>query len=209
MSGKLITFEGIEGAGKSTLIEYLKNYWHFLGDKLLFTREPGGTKIAESVRQILLVPVAEESLCERAELLLIFASRAQHLAQVIRPALAQGKWVICDRFVDASYAYQHFGRGICADVLVWLEQFVVHDLQPDYTFLLDLDPALGLERSKKRSGGHDRFEQENLEFFARVRAGYLTRVQQFPDRFKIIDATQPLELVQQQLSALLAQITYA
>lgn len=209
MLGKLITFEGIEGAGKSTLIEYLKSYWHFLGDKLLFTREPGGTKLSEAIRQILLVPVAAESLCERAELLLIFASRAQHITQVIRPALAQGKLVICDRFVDASYAYQHFGRGICADALVWLEQFVVNDLQPDYTFLLDLDPVLSMERSKKRNGGHDRFEQENLEFFARVRAGYLTRAQQDPARFKIIDASQSLSLVQQQLRAILAQIPYA
>jgi dTMP kinase len=203
MAAKLITIEGIEGAGKSTVIQYLQNYWQHLGSRLVITREPGGTKLAEAIRELLLQPQEKEQLCPKAELLLLFASRAQHMATVITPALAAGCWVICDRFIDASYAYQYFGRELNYAHVAFLEQLVLEGLQPNLTILLDLDPAIGLARARQRSQ-QDRFEQETLAFFTKVRYGYLQLAEQYPQRFRVIDASQPLAKVQEQLQQIIA-----
>ena len=161
------------------------------------TREPGGTPLAERVRELIVSPGAE-TVPPLAELLLIFAARALHIDGCIRPALAAGRWVLCDRFTDASYAYQGAGRGLGAAPVRWLEAQVQGELRPDLTLLLDADPTLGLARATKR-GAADRFEQEELEFFRRVRAGYLARVEEEPRRFRIVDASQSLEQVQIEL----------
>ena len=163
---------------------------------MIETREPGGTELGEILRNVLLSTELQPSVI--TELLLIFAARAQHLSEVIEPALAAGKWVLCDRFTDATYAYQGFGRGYdLADIEV-LERLVQGARQPDLTFLFDLDPSIGLERAKKRDT-LDRFEREQLEFFQRVREGYLSRAERDP-RFVVIDAAQPVAEVQKQLS---------
>ena len=185
--GKFITFEGIEGVGKTTQLEKLHE--RLAADdayEVTVTREPGGTALGESIRGILLDP-RHEGMAASAELLLMFAARAEHLANVIRPALAAGRWVICDRFTDASYAYQGGGRGLDDAVLGDLERFVHGDLQPDLTILLDLDVAIALSRVATR-GASDRFERERQAFFQRVRERYLARAASAPSRFVVIDA---------------------
>lgn len=204
-SGKLITIEGIEGAGKSTVVLFIQNYLLQQGKEVVVTREPGGTPVAEEIRQLVLNPDNKESIDPKAELLLMFAGRAQHLAHLILPELAKGKWVICDRFVDATYAYQSAGRGLAAKWVALLEEFVVGSLRPFRTILLDLDPALGLARSKRR-GPQDRFEQEKVAFFEKVRHSYLERAEQEKDRFRVIDASQSLVQVQEQVRKILEQL---
>ncbi|MDZ4730494.1 MAG: dTMP kinase [Xanthomonadales bacterium] len=188
MKGLFITFEGGEGAGKSTMIEKAREFFGAQGREVLLTREPGGTRLAERIRELVLGQEFSE-LCAETELLLVFAARAQHLAELIRPALNQGKVVLCDRFTDASWAYQGGGRGQPAEFIALLEQAVHGELQPDLTLLLDLPVTTGLTRMSTRDE-IDRIEQESSDFFERVRAAYLQRAQQFPQRFRIIDAAQ-------------------
>ncbi len=197
MSGKFITIEGSEGVGKSSNIAFIENYLRKLGKQVLLTREPGGTELGESIRSLLL-DAKNTAMCSDTELLLMFAARAQHLDEVIRPALAAGKWVICDRFTDATYAYQGGGRGIAEARIATLETWVQNTLQPDVTFLLDMPVAAGLERASKRSAP-DRFEQEKLAFFERVRAAYLARAKKYSGRFRVINAEPALETVQAQI----------
>ena len=189
-----ITLEGPEGAGKSTQMLALAEYLRAAGKSVIETREPGGTSLGEAIRHILLDP-AQTTLASDAELLLLFAARAQHLAELIRPALARGEWVLCDRFTDASYAYQGGGRGIPGSRIAVLEQWVQADLQPDLILVLDLPVELGLQRAGKR-GPADRFEREEQAFFERVRAAYLQRAANKPERYRIIDASAPLDEVQ-------------
>lgn len=205
MSGKLITIEGIEGAGKSTAISYIHDYLTKTEQDHVVTREPGGTKIAEEIRALLLNPDSEEIMDPKTELLLMFASRAQHLAQLILPALQQNKWVLCDRFTDATYAYQGAGRGLDMHLIALLEKWVVGELKPDLTILLDIDPVVGLSRSKQR-GPQDRFEKEKVAFFEKIRHAYLERAHAQKNRFYIIDAAQSLGEVQEQLRKALEKV---
>jgi dTMP kinase len=188
MKGLFITIEGGEGAGKSTMIEKAREYFQAQGREVLLTREPGGTPLAESIRELVLGKNFPE-LCAATELLLVFAARAQHIAELIRPALQHGKVVLCDRFTDASWAYQGGGRGQPAEFIAMLEHAVQGELQPDLTLLLDLPANAGLARMARR-GEADRIEQESLDFFERVRAMYLQRAQLFPQRFRVINAAQ-------------------
>ncbi len=195
--GRFITLEGGEGAGKSTALDYLCARLEQAGIRVLRTREPGGTAVGEKVRTLLLDP-DHSGMHADTELLLMFAARAQHLHEVILPALEHGEWVICDRFTDATYAYQGGGRGIDVRRIGLLEDWVQQGLQPDTTLLFDLPVAQGLERAGQR-GALDRFEQEQQDFFTRVRDAYLARAAQYPERFRIVDAGRELEAVQQQL----------
>ena len=200
--GQFITVEGIEGAGKTTLVTHLERAILATGRAVVSTREPGGTALGEEIRKILLGHTGS-GMSEEAELLLLFAARAEHLAQVVRPALAAGKSVICDRFTDATYAYQGGGRGLSEKRIAALETTVQGTLRPDCTFLLDLPVALGLARAKRRAV-LDRFERESIAFHERVRAAYLARAAAFPERFRIIDATLPLLEVEAALDRVLA-----
>jgi dTMP kinase len=197
--GKFITFEGTEGVGKTTNMDFVAQTLAARGIKLVRTREPGGTPMAERVRAILLDPQSE-TIDPEAELLLVFAARAQHLARVIRPALESGSWVLCDRFTDATYAYQGGGRGLPIARIAALEREVQGTLQPDLTIYLDLPIATGLARIDEAQ--RDRFEREQLAFFERVRLAYLDRAKQHP-RFSTIDAGRPLADVQQSIAAVL------
>ena len=200
LAGRFITIEGGEGAGKSTAQLRLKATLENRGISVVCTREPGGTPLAESIRQTLL-DVEGEAPVEMAELLLVFASRAQHLAKVIEPALAEGKWVICDRFTDATFAYQGAARGLPNELISTLEGLVQRGRQPDAVILMDLQPHIGMERAKSR-GVLDRFEQEQHHFYERVRSGYLARVEENPARYTVIDAEQELEFVYNELDKL-------
>lgn len=204
MTGLFITLEGPEGAGKSTNRDYLAQCLRDRGLDVVLTREPGGTPLAERIRDLLLTP-ADEPMSSDTELLLVFAARAQHLAQVIRPALARGAIVLCDRFTDATYAYQGGGRGQSVQRIEQLEYFVQGDMRPDLTLIFDLPVEVGLSRAAAR-GRLDRFEQEGLEFFEAVRSAYLDRARQAPQRYRVIDAGQPLSAVQQDLDALLPEL---
>ncbi|UQY35067.1 dTMP kinase [Pseudomonas fulva] len=204
MSGLFITLEGPEGAGKSTNREYLAARLREQGIDVLLTREPGGTPLAERVRELLLAP-SDETMASDTELLLVFAARAQHLAQVIVPALQRGAVVLCDRFTDATYAYQGGGRGLDVQRIAQLEDFVQGALRPDLTLVFDLPVAVGLSRAAAR-GRLDRFEQEGRAFFEAVRATYLQRAQAAPARYRIVDASQSLDAVQRDLDALLPQL---
>ncbi len=201
--GRFITLEGIEGAGKSSQIAPLAAYLCARGLEVVTTREPGGSPIGERLRAVLL-DARNIAMSETAELLLMFAARAEHLDKTIRPALARGAWVLCDRFTDATYAYQGGGRGIDQAQIVLLETLVQGDLRPDLTLVFDLPPTLGLARARARSGQTDRFESETKQFFAAVRACYLKRAQAMPVRYRIIDATLELtrvtELIQTHVS---------
>ena len=202
MTGRFITIEGGEGAGKSTAQTFLADKLTAQGMSVLETREPGGTPLAEAIRRNLL-SVDEEAPVEMAELLLVFAARAQHLAKVIEPALQKGQWVLCDRFTDATYAYQGAGRGLSAELIGKLEALVQGDRRPDTVILLDMPPQIGLARAKVR-GALDRFEKEGQAFFERVRQGYLERAAAFPDRYVVVDAAQELSEVQASLEAIMA-----
>ena len=191
--GKFISIEGVEGVGKSTSIEAIKKFLEVKKIDFVVTREPGGTVLSEKIRELLL-QVNSEAPGGMSELLLIFASRAQHLEKVIRPALENGIWIICDRFTDATYAYQGGGRGLKTSVIAELESMVQGELRPDLTIILDLDPETGLARAKER-GELDRFENEKDEFFNKVRSAYLDIARSNPDRCFVIDASQNIEQV--------------
>jgi len=203
MRGKFITMEGGEGAGKSTMMVRVADRIRNAGHTVVKTREPGGTELAEKLRDILL-DRNNISLSGQAELLLLFASRAQHLDELIRPALARGDWVLCDRFTDATWAYQGGGRGLPRRDIETLESLVHGDLQPDLTLLLDLPVEQGLKRAAER-GAADRFEQESLVFFEQVRNAYLERAAGAPQRFAVIDASSSVEAVWSQIDSLLRQ----
>jgi dTMP kinase len=200
--GVFITVEGTEGVGKSTNIAFIQQWLSSRGIQLRLTREPGGTPLAEEVRELLLKP-RDEKVNEDAEILLVFAARAQHLNTVIKPALESGEWVLSDRFTDATFAYQGAGRGISWDKITQLENYVQGDLRPDLTLLLDVPVEVGMKRAQKR-GALDRFEQEKQVFFEKVRAGYHQRMKAEPDRFALIDASVPLDQVQAQIAHILA-----
>lgn len=197
MSGRFITIEGIEGVGKTTNIEFIHSLLKDAGREVVLTREPGGTPIGEDIRELLLGH-KHDGMSDDTELLLMFAARAEHLHKIIRPALADDKDVLCDRFTDATYAYQGGGRGIAVEHIGVLENWVQAELRPDLTLLLDVPVAVGLERAGKRSAP-DRFEKEKHEFFERVRTMYLQRAKAEPQRYRIIDASQPLDDVQSQI----------
>ena len=188
-----ISFEGTEGVGKTTLIRKIHQYFEQQGKEVVLTREPGGTPLAEQIRTLLLAVNHDELLSHDTELLLIYAARAQHLQQVILPALAAGKIVLSDRFTDASFAYQCSGRGLSQEKLQLLNQTFVAKM-PNITFWLDAPIELGMTRARER-GALDRFEQEKLSFFAKVRAGYKTLWQAEPERIKRLDATQNADVV--------------
>lgn len=196
--GVFLTIEGIEGVGKTTNVEFICNWLKSNKIDYIRSREPGGTPLAEEIRELLLKP-RDEKVSEVAELLLMFAARAQHVDALIKPTLAQGVSVLCDRFTDATYAYQGGGRGMDLVKIEQLEAMVQAELRPDATFLLDVPVKLGLSRAAKR-GELDRFEQEDIDFFERVRSFYLARAEQQPERFYIIDASQSLEVVQLDLT---------
>lgn len=201
--GLFITLEGGEGAGKSTNLAFIRQWLQHAGHEVVVTREPGGTEPGERVRDILLHG-RELHITPETEMLLMFAARAEHLAKVIRPALAARKTVLCDRFTDATYAYQGGGRGLAAERIAMIENWVQGELRPDLTLLLDLPVEAGRERAGQR-GAPDRFERENNEFFARVRETYLARARAEPARMRVIDAGGPLEQVERQLAAVLEE----
>ncbi|KGK42264.1 thymidylate kinase [Nitrincola sp. A-D6] len=203
MRGCFITLEGVEGVGKTTNLEYIHQRLKAAGKTVVVTREPGGTAMAEEIRELLLQQRAE-SVSEMAELLLMFAARAQHLHSLIIPALEQGQWVLCDRFTDATYAYQGGGRGVSQSLISTLESMVQASLRPDLTLLLDLPVEQGLERARNRSTP-DRFEAEKQRFFEAVRQTYLDRATAEPERFAVIDASVDLAQVQAQISQQLQQ----
>lgn len=204
MTGLFITLEGPEGAGKSTNREFLAERLRERDLDVLLTREPGGTPLAERVRELLLEP-SDEPMSSDAELLLVFAARAQHLAQVIQPALRRGAVVLCDRFTDATFAYQGGGRGLSHERIEQLETFVQGSLRPDLTLIFDLPVDVGLSRAAAR-GRLDRFEREGLGFFEAVRQTYLDRARQAPQRYRIVDAAQSLSAVQRDLQHILPEI---
>ncbi len=199
--GWFLTLEGVEGTGKSTNLSFITDYLRGAGVDLIVTREPGGTELGEEIRELLLRH-REEGMHPDTELLLMFAARAEHLRRKIQPALAAGQWVLSDRFTDATYAYQGGGRALDLDRIAILEDWTQGALRPDVTFLLDLDPEVGLARAANRAE-LDRFEQEDLAFFQRVRNAYQQRVEEQPGRFRVVDASQPLEEVQTDLQAYL------
>ncbi|GAB0149180.1 MULTISPECIES: dTMP kinase [Marichromatium] len=204
-AGRFITLEGIEGAGKSTQVERLAGALRAQGRRVITTREPGGAPIAEHIRELLLDP-EHGAMCETAELLLMFAARAEHLDKTIRPALETGVWVICDRFTDATYAYQGGGRGLDVAPIATLERLVQGALRPDLTLVFDLPPAQGLARARARAGATDRFERETLRFFEAVRSVYLTRAATMPERYRVIDAAAPLESVSAEIERLAVEL---
>ncbi len=204
MTARFITLEGIEGVGKSTNLEFVRELISKAGHEVRVTREPGGTMMAERLRDIVLHQ-HDESVPALAELLIMFAGRCLHVENLIRPVLKSGTWVLCDRFTDATYAYQGGGRGQSTDRIETLERWVQQGLQPDLTLLLDADPEVGLARAGAR-GEKDRFERERLEFFARVRSAYLERASRYPERMVIIDAERPLEEVQSSITKHLKKV---
>lgn len=200
MEGRFITFEGIEGSGKSTQIILLANYLKSGGKEVMLTREPGGTPIGDQVRKILLNP-ENTALNPAAELLLYAASRAQHLYEVISPALAAGKIVLCDRFSDATLAYQGYGRGLSQEMIGELDRIVTAGIRPDLTILLDIDAGEGVTRAHKRNAccgleAESRFENEKIAFHERVRQGYLALAGREPDRVRIVDASLSMDSIQ-------------
>lgn len=202
--GRFITVEGTEGVGKSTNMAFIENWLNDAGKELVITREPGGTELGEKLRAVLL-DAKEQSMSDDTELLLMFAARAQHLYEVIQPALDAGKWVLCDRFTDSTYAYQGGGRGIELSRIAQLEQWVQGDRRPDMTLILDLPIDIGLERAGKRSAP-DRFELEKHDFFNKVRDTYLARAAENPNRYKVIDASPPIAEVQQSIQVVLEKM---
>lgn len=204
--GLFITLEGTEGVGKSSNIALINDMLDAAGQDHLLTREPGGTPLAERIRSVLVSP-SDEEMAPLAELLLIFAARAQHLQQRVLPALQQGVWVICDRFTDASFAYQGAARGLGSALVEQLETLVQGDLRPDLTILLDAPVEVGMRRAGKR-GRLDRFERERQAFFEKVRECYLQRAAQEPQRFVIVNADQPLDQVQGEIRAIIDELLW-
>ena len=202
--GQFITFEGTEGVGKSTQLKHAATVLREQGIDVLVTREPGGTPMAESIRELLLAPRAE-SVNDITELLLMFAARAQHLHSRILPELTAGRWVLCDRFTDATLAYQGGGRGVPAESIAMLETLVQGDVRPDHVVLLDAPVETGMARARHR-GELDRFEQEAVAFFERIRQTYLERAATAPGRYHVIDAARPVNAVSQDISALLKSL---
>ncbi|MGI9277154.1 MAG: dTMP kinase [Endozoicomonas sp.] len=200
--GFFLTIEGCEGAGKTTAVNFIRDWLAGQGAEFIETREPGGTKVAEDLRGLLLNHY-DEQLSDTTELLLMFAARSQNLFHNIEPALAEGKVVICDRFTDATYAYQGGGRGLDPSRIAVLENLVQGERRPDMTILLDVEPEVGLARARSRGQALDRIEQEAMDFFQRVREAYLERARQFPEQYEGIDAGQSLEAVQVQLREVL------
>jgi dTMP kinase len=203
--GHFISFEGIEGAGKSTVVHALEQELSGRGIDVLVTREPGGTPLAEALRELLLRPDTER-ISPTAETLMMFAARALHVDNRIRPALEAGRWVLCDRFTDASYAYQGWARGVPGEFIGQLAQAVHGGLWPERTLLFDLPVDVGLERARSRAGAPDRFETERREFFEGVRAAYLERARAEPARIRVLDATQPAHRVLDAALAALADL---
>jgi len=203
MLGRFISLEGGEGVGKTTNIAYIQSLLEEQNISVLLTREPGGTPLAEAMRQLLLDKNQEE-ITEQAELLMMFAARAQHIKHVIKPALERGVWVLCDRFTDSTYAYQGGGRAMDITAIHWLENFVQGELRPDLTLLLDAPVQVGMNRAAQR-GKLDRFELEKITFFEKVRQAYLALAEQQPERIKVVDATQTLELVQASIHQSISQ----
>ena len=199
--GRFITLEGIDGAGKSSHLDFLCEQVRAKGHEPVLTREPGGTPAGEKVRELVL----NAAMNPRSEALLMFAARAEHVAAVIEPALASGRWVVCDRFSDATYAYQCGGRGLPREFVVGLERLVHPGLQPDATFLFDLDPAIAYERQRAQGRAPDKFEREAAEFFQRVRDAYLERAREHARRFHVIDASGAIEDVRARLGAAFAR----
>lgn len=200
VKGKFVTFEGTEGAGKSTQIPIIQGWLIENNINAIVTREPGGTELAEKIRHLLLT----EDMSAEAELLLMFAARKEHIEQVILPTLKRGDWVLCDRFTESTYAYQAAGRAIDVEKIAYLENWLQGSLRPDRTFWFDIDVCVGIERAKKR---HvlDRFEQEKIEFFENVRQGYQNLLMDRPDQFVRIDAFLSVEQISQQLKVELSQ----
>ncbi len=199
--GLFITLEGVEGAGKSTQLAFIRDYLISAGVELISTREPGGTNLSEEIREILLKP-RDGGMHSLTELMLMFAARSEHLHQKIIPALQQGSWVLCDRFTDATYAYQGGGRGLDTNIIGSLEALAQGDLRPDATIFLDLPVEIGLERANGR-GELDRFEQEKADFFQRVRDAYLARSRQYPDIYHVINANTDIDSVSKQIKHVL------
>lgn len=202
--GLFISFEGVEGAGKTTNIQYIAEKITNAGHEIVLTREPGGTKLSEAIRELLISKNFPE-MHINTELLLMFAARSEHLNKVILPAIEQGKWVLCDRFTDATYAYQGAGRGIDEKTIATLETLVQGSLKPDYTFLFDLEAEIGLGRAQNR-GETDRFEQQHIEFFNKVRNKYLHMAETNKSRYRIVNAQHDLATVQKQIDLLLAEL---
>ena len=200
-SGKFITFEGIDGAGKSTHLAYVADLLRARGRQVVVTREPGGTPLGEKLRELLL----REKMHLETEALLMFASRREHLAQVIEPALQRGEWVISDRFTDATFAYQGGGRKLPLDKLETLERWVHPHLQPDLTLLFDVPLDVARQRLDA-TRTLDKFEQEREDFFLATRDEYLRRAAQFPARFRVIDSTRPIGAIQEELQQIIASI---
>ncbi len=207
MTGLFMTLEGGEGVGKTSNITFIQSLLEEKNIPVLLTREPGGTVLAEAMRELLLDKNQEE-IAEQTELLMMFAARAQHIKHVIKPALEQGTWVLCDRFTDATYAYQGGGRKMDFSAINWLENFVQGNLRPDLTLLFDAPIQIGMERAGQR-GQLDRFESEKMAFFEQVRQAYLRIAEQQPQRVKIIDARVSLEKVQLQIHQIIVPFTHA
>lgn len=202
MNGKFISIEGTEGAGKTTQIRFIADYLRQQGITVLLTREPGGTELGEEIRELLLAP-REAGMHEDTELLLMFAARAEHVARIIKPALARGEWVISDRFVDATFAYQGGGRGISQQRIQKIADWTLQGMAPDLTLLFDIPVQAGLERIQQRPGKNDRFEQEKTAFFERIREVYLQRTAQEPQRLRRIDASQTVDAIRGDITEIL------
>ena len=198
--GKFITVDGVEGAGKSTQINFICEYLKDKGINVILTREPGGTEISEKIRELLLS--TDSKMHSDTELLLMFAARNEHIYSKILPTLETGDWVLSDRFTDASYAYQGGGRGLDINRIAQLEKWVVQGFTPDMTLLLDVPVDIGMQRVESR-GAKDRIEQENLDFFNRVREAYIARSKQYPQRIKLIDASESVDNTSNQIQAIL------
>jgi dTMP kinase len=207
-AGQFITFEGGEGVGKSTNIEYCRKLLEQQGLEVIITREPGGTEISEIIREELLKKTHAERMCDVTELLLVFAARAQHVEALIKPALDRGCWVLCDRFTDSTIAYQGFGRGLKVELIEQLKLIAQQGIEPNKTFLLDAPVDIGMGRARSR-GPADRFEVEQLDFFNRVREGFLSVAESSPERVEIINAAQALPEVQRDLDTVVSQLLKA
>ena len=202
MTGKFITLEGIDGAGKSTHLAWLAECVRARGVEVVMTREPGGTPLGEKLRELLL----HEKMHPDSEALLMFAARAEHMQQVIRPALTRGAWVISDRFTDATFAYQCGGRGIAEERIATLETWVQQGLQPDLTLLFDAPLGVARERLDRNTPNPDKFEREREDFFGRVRTVYLKRAETYPQRIKLINSADELKNIQKELEKIIARL---